>query len=374
MSGADGASTPGFGTLLRRYRLEAGLSQEELAERARMSSKAIGALERGDRHRPHPATVRRLADALGLAGEARVALLATVPPRDSARERQAEAMAEATAEGVTSGPPGAEANAGEAAHTSPDRPGAPGPSGAADHPDLANLPTPLTPLLGREDDVAQVSALLREGVRLLTLTGPGGVGKTRLSLQVATGAQPVFADEVAFVPLAPLTDADLVLPTIAQVLGVGERGSQPVDALLRHAMHHRRLLLVLDNCEHLLPAAAVVAALLEDCPLLVLLATSRAPLRVRGEQEYPVAPLAPPSFDRMVTLEEAAQSPAVRLFVARAQAASPSFALTAANASAVAAICGRLDGLPLALELAAPRVKLLPPARCWHGCTTRCRC
>jgi predicted ATPase len=207
-----------------------------------------------------------------------------------------------------------------------------------------------------------VNTLLREGVRLLTLTGPGGVGKTRLSLQVATGARPLVADGVAFVPLAPLSDAGLVLPTIAQVLGVRESGSQPLHALLRHALQRRRLLLVLDNFEQVLPAAAAVATLLEDCPQVVLLATSRAPLRVRGEQEYPLAPLAPPSFDRMVTLDAAARSPAVRLFVERAQAARPTFALTAANASAVAAICGRLDGLPLALELAAPRVKLLPPS------------
>jgi predicted ATPase/transcriptional regulator with XRE-family HTH domain len=364
MSSAGGASAPSFGALLRRCRQEAGLSQEELAERAGMSSRAIGALERGDRQRPYPATVRRLADALGLAGEARVALLANVPPRGPAgpaRERQAEA----TAEGVPSGTRPAEADTAETAPTSPDRPGAPvfhDLGGSADLPELANLPTPLTPLLGREDDVARVSTLLREGVRLLTLTGPGGVGKTRLGLQVATGARPLVADGVAFVPLAPLSDAGLVLSTIAQVLGVGDSGGQPLHALLWHAVQRRRLLLVLDNFEHVLQAAAAVAALLEECPQLALLATSRAPLRVRGEQEYPVAPLAPPSIDRMVTLDEAAQSPAVRLFVTRAQAASPAFALTSANASAVAAICGRLDGLPLALELAAPRVKLLPPS------------
>jgi predicted ATPase/transcriptional regulator with XRE-family HTH domain len=334
MSRAGDASTPSFGVLLRRCRQEAGLSQEELAERAGMSSKAIGALERGDRQRPYPATVRRLADALGLAGEARVALLATVPERSGAPVSSVSQ----------------------------------GPGGSADplvQLDLASLPTPLTPLLGREDEVAQVSTLLREGVRLLTLTGPGGVGKTRLSLEVATGAtdaRSLLADGVAFVPLAPLADAGLVLPTIAQVLGVPDRGSQPVDMLLRRTLQRRqRLLLVLDNFEHLLTAAAAVAALLEDCPRLALLVTSRAPLRVRGEQEYLVAPLAPPRFDHLVSLEEAARSPAVRLFVARAQAASPIFSLTPANASAVAAICGRLDGLPLALELAAPRIKLLPP-------------
>jgi predicted ATPase len=163
------------------------------------------------------------------------------------------------------------------------------------------------------------------------------------------------------VPLAPLVEAGLVLPTIARVLGLRESGGQPLGELLQRALRGRRLLLVLDNCEHVLAGVSAMAALLEGCPRLVVLATSRAPLRVRGEHEYPVAPLAVPAFDRLVTLDEATRSPAVRLFVERAQAASPAFALTAANASPVAAICGRLDGLPLALELAAPRIKLLPP-------------
>jgi predicted ATPase/transcriptional regulator with XRE-family HTH domain len=352
MSGAGGASSPTFGARLRRSRQEAGLSQEELAERAGMSSQAIGALERGDRKRPYPATLRRLADALGLVGDERAAFLATAPSHGSAKEHAVEAAAGVTA----SESPDPAADAGIAVPDSSDLPR------AADVPDLPDLPTPLTTLLGRDDDVAQVSALLQEGARLLTLTGPGGVGKTRLSLQIAAEARPLFADGVAFVPLAPLADAGLVLPTIAQALGVRDSGGHPLGELLRRALRGKRLLLVLDNCEHVLAGMTAVAALLEGCPRLVALATSRAPLRVRGEQEYPVTPLALPAFEQMVTLEEAARSPAVRLFVERAQAASPTFALTTENASAVAAICGRLDGLPLALELAAPRIKLLPPS------------
>jgi predicted ATPase/DNA-binding XRE family transcriptional regulator len=352
MTEATDTSGLSFGRLLRRYRERAGLSQEELAERAGMSSQAIGALERGDRRRPYPATLRRLADALGLTDAARTAFLAAVPPRRSGKERPAESM-------VASGSPGPAADAGPAGSSAPDA--ADGPGGAA-LPDLPDLPTPLTSLLGRDDDVARVSALLREGVRLLTLTGPGGVGKTRLSLHVAAETRAFFANGAAFVPLAPLADAGLVLPTVAQTLGLRETSGRSLDEALRRALRTRRLLLVLDNCEHVLEGASRVAALLETCPQLAVLATSRAPLRVRGEHEYPVAPLALPPVERMVALDEAARSPAVRLFVERARAASPAFALAAENAPAVAAICGRLDGLPLALELAAPRIKLLPPA------------
>jgi predicted ATPase/transcriptional regulator with XRE-family HTH domain len=352
MTEATGTSGLSFGGLLRRHREQAGLSQEELAERAGMSAQAIGALERGDRQHPYPATLRHLADALGLADAARAAFLARVPPRRLARERPAESM-------IASGSPGPATDVGTAESGSPDAPGVPG---AAYLPDLPDLPTPLSPLVGRDDDVARVSALLREGARLLTLTGPGGVGKTRLSLHIAAETRALFANGAAFVPLAPLADAGLVLPTVAQALGLRETSGQSLDKALQRATRTGRLLLVLDNCEHVLEGASRVAALLETCPQLVVVATSRAPLRVRGEHEYPVAPLALPTFERMVTVDETARSPAVRLFVERAQAATPSFALTAANASAVAAICGRLDGLPLALELAAPRVKLLPPS------------
>lgn len=348
MSGTGDASTPSFGAVLRRSRQEAGLSQEELAARAGMSSQAIGSLERGERQHPYPVTVRRLADALGLTDDERTIFLANARAHGASNEPPAEHAAVA----ASSGPPPV-VSAG--APTSPDH------SDRPEVPDLPELPTPLTPLLGRDGDVARAITLLREGVRLLTLTGPGGIGKTRLSLHIAREARAQFADGVAFVPLAPLAEAGLVLPTIAWVLGLLESDGQPLGELLQRALRGRRRLLVLDNCEHVLAGAVEVAALLEGCPRLAVLATSRAALRVRGEHEYPLAPLALPAFDRQVSLEEATGSPAVRLFVERAQAANPAFALTTANAAAVAAICGRLDGLPLALELAAPRVKLLSP-------------
>lgn len=347
MSGMDGSSsTLVFGERLRQARQAAGLSQEKLAERAGMSAQAIGALERGERQRPYPATLRRLADALELTDDVRAAFLAAPPSRQASMR---DGAAESTA--ADSSPPRSD-------HANAAAPHAP-----VAMPALANLPLPLTALLGREQDADRLTAMLcADGVRLLTLTGTGGVGKTRLALHLAHTLRDRFADGVAFVPLAPLADAALVLPTVAQVLGLREGGGAPVGERLQRSLRDKWLLLVLDNCEHVLEGVAAVAALVERCGQLVILATSRAPLRVRGEQEYPLKPLALPDFERMVTVDEAAQSPAVRLFVERAHAASASFTLTLDNASAVAAICGRLDGLPLALELAAPRVKLLPPS------------
>lgn len=227
-------------------------------------------------------------------------------------------------------------------------------------PVFVGAPVPLTSFLARERERTEVGALLRQpGTRLLTLTGPGGAGKTRLALAVSGDLATGFRDGAAFVGLAPVRDPNLVLPTIAQALGIRESGAAALPDLAR-TLATRKLLLVLDNLEQVLGAAPLLADLLAACPGLTLLVTSRAPLRISGEQEYPVGPLAPPAPDAR-TRERIAASPAVQLFVARAAAVDPRFVLTDDNAQAVAAICARLDGLPLAIELAAARSKVLAP-------------
>jgi predicted ATPase/class 3 adenylate cyclase/Tfp pilus assembly protein PilF len=225
-----------------------------------------------------------------------------------------------------------------------------------------NLPVQPTPLVGREADVAAVRALLRRGdVRVVTLSGPGGIGKTRLALQVAADLLDQFPDGVYFVSLAAVSDPALVLPTIAQTLGLGESGSCPLADTLHGYLAERAILLVLDNFEQVGAAAPQLAVLLAACGQPKLLVTSRATLRVRGEHEYPVPPLALPDPRRLPSLDVLGQYAAARLFVGLAIAARPDFELTADNAAAVATICARLDGLPLALELAASRIKLLSP-------------
>ena len=308
-------------------RRAAGLTQEELASRAGLSPNAVGALERGARKRPQPHTVRSLSDALGLSGDERAALLASVPGRGEATPSAAEGS-----------------------------PASPAPVAPA-------LPHPSTPLVGRRREVEEVGDLLAQrDVRLVTLTGIGGVGKTRLATEVAREAAEDFPDGTALVGLAPLSDPSLVVPTVSRSLGLPEaQGRTPTEALVDH-LRDKGLLLVLDNLEHLLEAAPEVSALVEGCPGLVVLATSRAPLRLRGEREYPVPPLGLPATTRSPSEEEVLASSSGRLFAERARATSPGFALTRENAPSVAAICWRLAGLPLALELAAAKTKFLDPA------------
>ncbi len=225
-----------------------------------------------------------------------------------------------------------------------------------------NLPLQPTPLIGREKEVSEVCILLRhDETRLLTLTGPGGIGKTRLALQAAADLLDDFPDGTFFAPLATLTEAELFFLAVAETLGVRETAEQPLDESLKDYLGERRLLLLLDNFEQVLGAAPAVTELLAVAPGLKVLATSRAPLDLYGEHEFPVPPLTLPDPKRLPPLERLTQYEAVGLFVERARALKPDFKVTNDSAPAVAEICVRLDGLPLAIELAAARIKMLPP-------------
>jgi predicted ATPase/class 3 adenylate cyclase len=225
-----------------------------------------------------------------------------------------------------------------------------------------NLPVQPTPLIGREQEVASACGLLlRSEVRLVTLTGPAGVGKTRLGLQVAAELADQFANGVFAVFLAPVRDPELVVSALSQTLGVTDMGTQPPLTLLKGALKDRHLLLLLDNFEQVVEAALVVADLLSACSWLKVLVTSRVVLHVRAEHEFVVPPLSLPNLKRLPELVALSQYEAVALFIERALAVKPDFAVTNANAPAVVGICARLDGLPLAIELAAARVKYFPP-------------
>lgn len=346
-----------FGTLLRRCRLAAGLTQAALAERAGLSERAVNDLERDPRRTPRLETVNLLAEALNLTPADRARLLAAARPDAAAPEhstvtatllptRRQEQVAAEDLDAPTASSP--------VPLVPPNPPLSPS----------GQLPATLSPFVGRAHDVAAVCAQLRgPGIRLLTLTGPGGIGKTRLALQVATVLQGAFTDGACFVDLGSLTDPALVLPTIASALGIPESTHHSSAPWLTEALRTRELLLVLDNFEQVAAAAMDVGRLLSTCPTVTILVTSRVVLHLAREREYPVAPLTIPNPTQHPSEPSDLMTyDAVALFAQRARAVLPDFALTAANARVIADICVRLEGVPLAIELAAARIKVLPPA------------
>lgn len=318
-----------FGTRLKQLRQEHGLTQDTLAERIGCATQTIRKIEGGQR-RPSYQIAAKLADELGIAAEERAHFVRF--SRDEPRQAQTCF----------------------APQTEPDiQPFVQPP---------ANLPTSLTRLIGRERELARICELLIGGnARLLTVAGPGGSGKTRLAVEAAARLADHFADGIVFVNLVSVRDPALVITTIADAVGIGEEGGRSRLDRLKHALRTRSMLLVLDNFEQVVAAAEQVADLISWCSGLTALVTSREVLRIRGEHIFPLCPLYVPSNPQATADELLSQSAAVQLFVERASAANPFFTFTNQHAPAVAEICRRLDGLPLAIELAAARSAMLSP-------------
>jgi len=315
-----------FGQILRFLRQRAGLTQRELSIAVGYSESQMSRLEQNQRAPDEAALAARFVSALQVEAE----------PEWAAR--LLELGAASRAEG---------------------RPEEPAP--AAEAP-LApnNLPVQLTNFIGREAELAEVRQLLRGGARLVTLTGPGGTGKTRLALEAAVGLLAAFPDGVWWVELAPLTDPALIAQTVAAVLGVREEPDRPILATLTDHLRRKRALLIIDNCEHIIQACArFCEAVLRACPQVGLLASSRELLGVGGERAFSVPSLRIPEPDAGLSPDHLGQYEAMRLFLDRAASTAPRFALTPANAPSVVQICQRLDGIPLALELAAARLRML---------------
>lgn len=323
---------PRFGQALRQFRIAAGLSQEALAERSGVSARGISDLERGERKVPRLETVRLLAEALNL---------------DERHRQELVALSRSDAGGDEAMPRPKVSVGGDVAATDMPR---------AQH----NLPRQPTAFFGRERDLEEVAALLRRNeTRLVTLTGPGGAGKTRLALQVGAEMLPEFADGVVFVPLAPLFSSESVIPAIADALSVRERGTTPLQTTLTAYLRDMRVLLLLDNFEHVLDTSIAVNDLLMNCANLKVIVTSRTALHLQSEHIFSVDPLALPEPGRNLVVEDIPQFGALALFVDRARMAMPGLAIDDSSVSAIVEICRRLDGLPLAIELAAARIRFL---------------
>ena len=322
-----------FGELLRVYRIEAGLSQEDLAEKAGLSRRGISDLERGVRRAPYLATVRRLVLALQLDRPREVALTRAARglPTDPTRDISSPAPS----------PMGAERRFRTLQN---------------------NLPRQRNRLIGRDTELRQIrQLLLRDDVNLVTITGAGGSGKTRLALELAHQLLEEFEDGVFFVPLAPVSEHARVLPTIAHGLGLLDVGNRPLLEIVKSALGEKRVLLLIDNFEHLRATAVSIADILSSCGQIRMLITSRAPLGVREEHEFPLSPLALVDSMRPQHVGVLADCPSVVLFVERAAAIQPELELSEDNIRAMFEVCRRVDGLPLGIELAAARIRVLSP-------------